>query len=72
MHGLRIRRALSSSLRAVTNYGRWSTQGSWGILGVVTTGWRRVVTTRLAQVSAWGRALRGCSRLALAVYALVR
>jgi len=27
----------------------------WGISRVVTTGWRRIVTTRLAQVLAWGR-----------------
>ena len=71
LHGLWIRRALSSSLRAVTNYSRWSAQGSRGSLRVVTTGWRRVVTTRLAQGSAWGRALAklqqldfGCRRFA--------
>jgi len=33
----------------------------WGISRVVTTGWRRVVTTRLAQGLAWSRALRDCS-----------
>ena len=44
----------------------------WGISRVVTTGWRRVVTTRLAQASAWGRALArlqqldfGCRRFGL-------
>ena len=35
----------------------------WGISRVVTTGWRRVVTTRLAQGSAWGRALARLQQL---------
>ena len=50
----------------------------WGSVRVVTTGWRRVVTTRLAQGLAWGRVWlgagrwRACSSLALTLAATVR
>ena len=44
----------------------------WGNLRVVTTGWRRVVTTRLAQGLALGRALRDCSRSTSADAASIR
>ena len=60
---------LSLSLWAVTSGSQWSAQGNWGNLRVVTTGSRRVVTTRLAQGLARGMALaklqqfdKGCRR----------
>ena len=34
----------------------------WGNLRVVTTGWRRVVTTRLAQGLAWEQGAAGLQR----------
>ena len=63
LHDLRNRRALSSSLWAVTRCGPWSAQGNWGNLSDVTTGWRRVVTSLLAQDLAWGRALASLQQL---------
>jgi len=44
----------------------------WGIVRVVTTGWRRVVTTRLAQGLAVAVRGRGCSSSLLAGAATVR
>jgi len=71
LHGLPFWRAVSPSRGAVTCGCPASALGRWGSVRVVTTGWRRVVTTRLAQrVSAAGR-WRACSSWTSAVAASV-
>ena len=53
----------SPSLESVTCDRPRKTLMRWGMMRVVTTGWRRVVTTRLAQDLAWGRALKRLQQL---------